>query len=141
MTHPIGYSGVFLIGRSGRLLLQHRDDIPTILNPGMICPFGGGWEAGESPLEAAIREIEEETELRLRPRDLTALGQLEKRLPGGHTLTGHFFAASEIDEAALTIHEGRLIVLGLTEAKVHPKLTRATLTALTWLEQHIEGGR
>jgi len=42
------------------LLLQLRDDIPTILYPGCWAIFGGHLEIGESPLQAVKREIWEE---------------------------------------------------------------------------------
>ena len=42
------------------LLLQLRDDIPTIIYPGCWAIFGGHLEIGESPLQAVNREIWEE---------------------------------------------------------------------------------
>ncbi len=43
-------------------LLQLRDMKPNILHPGHWGPFGGGVEYGESPKDAAIRELKEEIE-------------------------------------------------------------------------------
>lgn len=57
-------AGVILV-RNGAVLLQHRDDIPTIRFPGCWAIFGGHVEEDESPEAAARREIEEELCCRL----------------------------------------------------------------------------
>ncbi len=59
MTGPIPVALVIL-HRDGRVLLQHRDDKPEIRWPGAWAIFGGALEAGESPDQAARREMEEE---------------------------------------------------------------------------------
>ncbi len=46
--------------QSGRVLLQHRDNIPNIIEPNCWSFFGGGVEAGESLQEALERELQEE---------------------------------------------------------------------------------
>ena len=45
----------------GAALLQHRDNIPTISDPGLWVFPGGHREWGETPQDAAVREMEEET--------------------------------------------------------------------------------
>ncbi len=50
-----------LVNREGKVLLQHRDDNPSIRYPGHWALFGGSIELGESPHAAARREIFEET--------------------------------------------------------------------------------
>ena len=134
MAIVLGYSGVFLVSRSGLLLLQLRDDKPDITHPGGVCTFGGGIEPGETPLEAALREIEEETELVLPAHSVAELGQIEKQISESHVLTGHFYAAFDIDEAAMTIHEGSLITLSYAQARAHPKMTPHCAQALDWLD-------
>jgi 8-oxo-dGTP diphosphatase len=54
-----------ILHRDGKVLLQHRDDIPEIRFPGHWAIFGGHVEPGETPEETAIREMEEELGLRL----------------------------------------------------------------------------
>lgn len=51
---------VFLHYRYSSFLLQLRDFIPTIANPGQWGAFGGGVEPGEEPISAAYREVDEE---------------------------------------------------------------------------------
>ena len=53
--------GVIVLRRDGAALLQHRDDIPTINDPGLWVIPGGHVEPGETPVEGAVREVEEET--------------------------------------------------------------------------------
>jgi 8-oxo-dGTP pyrophosphatase MutT (NUDIX family) len=51
---------IAILYQDDRLLLQLRDDIPTILYPGCWALFGGHLEPGESPIQAVKREIWEE---------------------------------------------------------------------------------
>jgi 8-oxo-dGTP pyrophosphatase MutT (NUDIX family) len=51
---------IAILYQSDHLLLQLRDDLPTILYPGCWAMFGGHLEPGESPLQAVKREIWEE---------------------------------------------------------------------------------
>jgi 8-oxo-dGTP pyrophosphatase MutT (NUDIX family) len=44
----------------GKLVLQLRDNIPSIETPGMWSLFGGMIEKNEDPQDAMLREIEEE---------------------------------------------------------------------------------
>jgi 8-oxo-dGTP pyrophosphatase MutT (NUDIX family) len=53
--------GIIILRKDGAALLQHRDNIPTINDPGLWVIPGGHLEHDENPLEAAVREVEEET--------------------------------------------------------------------------------
>jgi 8-oxo-dGTP pyrophosphatase MutT (NUDIX family) len=50
-----------LLRDDGAALLQHRDDISTISDPGLWVFPGGHLERNETPHEGAAREMEEET--------------------------------------------------------------------------------
>jgi len=54
---------VLLLLDDGRVVLQHRDDLPTIWYPDHWGLFGGAVEPGEKPLDALRREVFEELEL------------------------------------------------------------------------------
>jgi 8-oxo-dGTP diphosphatase len=51
---------IAILPRDGKFLMQLRDNIPTILYPGLWGFFGGHMEPGETPEFAVKREIMEE---------------------------------------------------------------------------------
>jgi 8-oxo-dGTP diphosphatase len=51
---------IAILTQDGKFLMQLRDNIPTILYPGLWGLFGGHIEAGETPEIAVEREIIEE---------------------------------------------------------------------------------
>jgi 8-oxo-dGTP pyrophosphatase MutT (NUDIX family) len=61
MNIPKSIVRIFLILPNGQILAQLRDNIPGIASQGMLSTFGGGVDIGESPMQAAVRELEEET--------------------------------------------------------------------------------
>ena len=62
--------GVVLLRDDGAALLQHRDEIETISDPGLWVFPGGHVEPGEAPDAGAAREFEEETCYRCAPLHL-----------------------------------------------------------------------
>lgn len=63
-SHPVA---ICILYREDKLLMQLRDNIPTILYPGLWGLFGGHVEAGETPEVAVGREITEEIAYQLPP--------------------------------------------------------------------------
>jgi 8-oxo-dGTP diphosphatase len=58
---------ICVLYQDGKLLMQLRDDIPTILYPGVWGLFGGHMEEGETPEVAMVREVAEEIDYALPP--------------------------------------------------------------------------
>ncbi|MGB3263260.1 MAG: NUDIX domain-containing protein [Microcoleus sp.] len=61
MNIPKSIVRIFLILPKGQIVAQLRDNIPGIASQGMLSTFGGAVDIGESPKQAAVRELEEET--------------------------------------------------------------------------------
>jgi 8-oxo-dGTP diphosphatase len=80
-------AAVILVDSSGRLLLQLRDG-GTTKDPHRWGPPGGRVEPGEEPYEAAVRELEEETGLRVDRLELFWSGLM----PSGNEF--HFYCGA-----------------------------------------------
>lgn len=105
------FAAVILVDRRGWVLLQERDENPRIA-PEKWSFCGGHLEPGEEPLSGAVRELEEETEVRLAPEDLQLVAVQELRHPETGTDDRiHLYAAGvDLTDADIVCHEGRQIV-------------------------------
>lgn len=126
-------AAALLIDINGDLLLQRRDSIPHIIQPGKVGLFGGHREGEETFLECVVREITEEIGHHIpadRFQHLFSLDGVDPERPGGH-LRGEFFIAYDVPTDALVITEGKLLIV-LPDAieKMQTELTPATLLAL-----------
>src|SRR4051812_30782746 len=90
--HPVGMQvrcvGAIVHDAEGRLLVIRRGHPP---GEGRWSLPGGRVEAGESDAEAVVRELSEETGLRVEPGRL--IGSVERPGPGGVTYDIHDYAA------------------------------------------------
>ena len=81
------YSGIiigciFVIRDDGALLMQLRDDMPGLRHAGLWVPPGGHMELGETLIETAVRELQEETQLKCQKLQwLQTLGFLRNSSP------------------------------------------------------------
>jgi len=105
------FAAVILVDRRGWVLLQERDEHPRIA-PEKWSFSGGHLEPGEDPLAGAVRELEEETEVRISPAELQLLGVHDVRHPETGTDDKiHLYAAGvDLTDADIVCHEGRQIV-------------------------------
>jgi len=92
------------INNEGRILLQDRE--------GFLPPpwgyFGGSVEKGETAIEAAIREIEEELGVKLEAGDLMEVGKFVARLENGKEIVNFVYIWKiklKLDE--LKLNEGK----------------------------------
>lgn len=106
------YVAVLHITASGEVMLQQRDDKPEISNSGKIGTFGGEVEQGETLIEAAIRETEEELSIKLRLEDMTYFSELQltKERHGIDQLC-HFYLSHGVDPKKVDVKEGQGYVL------------------------------
>lgn len=100
------YSGILLVTKEGKLLLQRRDNIQNISNPGKISVFGGQRKAYESAISCALRELEEETGLVCNNQSLIFLDEYSTHLKCGQWMSYSYFMLKDINEKNLQIKEG-----------------------------------
>lgn len=105
MKQSSNIAAVFLLRADGAALLQLRDDKPGLRNAAKWVPPGGGVEDCECLMEAAARELLEETEYT--SRDLNWLVTFEDKVEGWLPYTLSVFW--EIYDEAQTVccHEGQ----------------------------------
>ena len=99
---------VYLRDRQGKLLLMKRNKAP---NKGLWSPIGGKLEmsSGESPYEAAVREVAEEIHQEITPADLHLFAMIAEKSyeDSGHWLMFLFDCRRELDSLPPPISEGR----------------------------------
>ena len=102
---------------SGRLLLQVRDNLPRVSDPGKISLFGGQREGKESFLECVVREIQEEIGLYLPPERLELILRYfgSDQLTSNRMLHRELFVARDVPADGLTITEGSLRIAAANE--------------------------
>lgn len=101
----------------GRLLMQLRDNLPHVSDPGKISLFGGRREGDESFLECVVREIHEEIGYYLPPERFELIGRYpgpDHSTPNG-TLHGEIFLARNVPLDKLAVTVGHLEIVALDE--------------------------
>ena len=100
-TKKIKEVAIAILYREGEFLLQLRDNIPTIVHPGVWALFGGHVEAGETIEEAVKREIQEEINYCL-PADTRKF----KSYPSANVIRHVFVAPLNVSLEELDLLEG-----------------------------------
>ncbi|WP_239143791.1 NUDIX hydrolase [Actinoplanes philippinensis] len=106
MTGSLEIACTFLVDRSGALLLQLRDDKASYY-PNVWGLPGGAVEDGETPGEAAVRELWEET--RLRPDGpLQLFARQELPAQGAHRsrVKNYFYGTTSAGQDDVVLGEG-----------------------------------
>jgi 8-oxo-dGTP diphosphatase len=101
---PEGCQAV-LVDATGRILLQLRDDIPTIPFPGMWAIPGGMLEPPETPLACIVREVAEELSVEMAPADVTHLMTRTRSYGVEHTFT----AGLDVPAEEIRLTEGQRV--------------------------------
>ncbi|GAA1621213.1 NUDIX hydrolase [Catellatospora bangladeshensis] len=103
---PVELAAVMLVDRTGRLLLQLRDEHAPHY-PNIWGLPGGHVEPGETPAEAAPRELLEETALR--PEEPLRLF-LSQPLPATNRLKHYFYGPTSAVQDDVVVGEGAAII-------------------------------
>ena len=100
-----------LVDRRGWVLLQERDEHARIA-PERWAASGGHVEPGESFLEAAVRELREETGLAVAPEDLQLVGiyDIHHVETGSDDRMALYAGTTTATDADIVVGEGRRIV-------------------------------
>lgn len=126
-------TSALLISTDGRLLMQLRDDLPHVSDPGKISLFGGRREGTETFLECVVREVHEEIGYYLPPERFERIGTYsgpDHLTPNG-TLHGEVFLARDVPVDQLTVTEGRLVIVAVDELdRIGDRLARPAEYAL-----------
>ncbi len=88
--------------RDGQILLIHKK---RGLGHGKINGPGGRLEPGETPLQAAIRETQEE--VGITPLDISPCGELRFQFCDGYSLHGYLFTATDFEGQLIETDEAR----------------------------------
>lgn len=110
-------TSAILISTDGDLLLQIRDDLPHVSDPGMIGLFGGRREGDESFLACVVREVHEEIGFYLPPDRFELIGTYlgpDNLIPGGIRY-GQIYVVRNVPVDRLTVTEGTLRIVPLNE--------------------------
>jgi 8-oxo-dGTP diphosphatase len=137
-------AGAVIFDTLGRLLLQLRDDVPGILYPGKITLFGGHREGGETFLECAVREIQEELSFFIPPERFEPIAQRggpDNEFPGGIVHVG-IFVTRDVPVDKLFVTEGRLkIVRGRELGEIAGELTPSALFGIRLCPSSSDGSK
>jgi 8-oxo-dGTP pyrophosphatase MutT (NUDIX family) len=127
------FACAILIDTQGRFLLQQRDNVSKIRYPGRVSLFGGHREGGESFLQCAVREINEEISYYVAPGRFQYLMTYDGTIQSeGAPTRGAIFVAEGIPVDSLVVTEGSLLIVPQAEvAKIEHKLTPSAGFALT----------
>lgn len=93
---------VILEDERGRIYMQLRSRVEGIANPGKWGLFGGHVESGEAPDRGALREVEEELSVHLRPEKLRPITEWSREKGSKRYFLYHYPVSDELDGAELT---------------------------------------
>ncbi|MEM6538373.1 MAG: NUDIX hydrolase [Pseudomonadota bacterium] len=137
VTH---YSAVLIKAEGeGPFLLQERPKTDDVEYAGRFSLFGGRHQGSESPEGTAVREVVEETGMKLDADRLALLGQIDSFNENGAPTIGSIFLAegiafSEVEN--LDIQDGRGVLLKRNDAaRQWSRLTPIALFAIAMFDE------
>ncbi len=104
------WAGALLIEKSGKVILQKRDNNPNIVNSGKITLFGGSVEDSETAEDCLKREIKEEVHINI--INFGYFGLYEKRqTTHGEDCDCYVYLVHNIDINRIKVNEGQGYIL------------------------------
>lgn len=120
-----------------KILLFHRDNIPTISSPDCWCLVGGGIEKEETPEQGLLREVKEETSYDLKEYKLII--KREGSMGENVFVYVAFVEKEEENKFTLGPGEGQEIGWFTIEEAMNLELTPGTRIVLTEHRNLVEG--
>lgn len=100
------YAGIFLRTSDKRFIFQRREAKRGIANPGLLSVFGGTVNEQERPIDAAQRELMEETGLRVHKSAFVGVKTIAYSVNNYECMLDHYFIVENVDPSSLVIREG-----------------------------------
>ena len=98
-----------ILYREGGFLMQLRDDLPTIVHPGIWGFFGGHIEPGEAPEQGLLRELAEE--ITYRPERVTFFADETHERSDAYVRRHYFYGELTVPVSDLVLNEGQDLAL------------------------------
>lgn len=126
--HSLGTAATFFFDPFAAKVMLHFRDKHTLFMPNQWSSFGGALDPGESPMEALLREIHEETELRVSPTSIIPI----REAPNQFGSSSARYATLLKEHTPLTLREGAGYGwFAVGSAFELPNITRMTREDLT----------
>ena len=124
--HDRATAGIVLLDDVGRILMQLRDDIPTIADPGCWVIPGGEIDPHETPEDGARREFLEETGYQIPDGEMAFVLSRDLPRPQGTTERQYYYLGRYDGVQTITCYEGQELRFidpaDLAEMKTSPGL-------------------
>lgn len=122
------FVGCAILTKDNQILLQQRGQ-DWDAYPGYLAEFGGHIEANESPMQALVRELDEELGARVQPADVISLGAISEKSSNFTELVYVYFWHDK-DGTITGCYEGEARKYStIEEALQHPKM----MESVRWL--------
>jgi len=109
MNSPLVEVTLAILHQDGRFLMQLRDDIPTIVHPGIWGFFGGHIEPGEDATAGLIRELTEE--IAYSPEQVALFCEQTEERVHDWVRRYYFYAELTVPMSDLVLSEGQDMAL------------------------------
>ena len=118
------YSGIFLFNPDGTIIFQKRDNNKNIDNPNMLSVFGGRTKKSETSIDCAVRELCEETALKVDKNDLEKIIELSYPIKYNYWIHCTYYKYDKFDMGDFILNEGQGIeILTIKKALRDPNMT------------------